>query len=121
MPVSIKSFKPTSRSNTMRAPVCSRDITRAAAITSLIAISISSSFTFCALLKIRPRPSCSRARRNSGWNTTGNAKRITVIPCWRIQLITYRFITWLKTFKIAKNNNPFNKATARVSFKSLYI
>jgi len=49
-----------------------------------MAISISSSFTFCALLKIRPRPNCSRARRNSGWNTTGNMAINEVMAAARV-------------------------------------
>ena len=120
IPVSTKSLRPTSRSKTIRAPVCSRDITRAAAITSLMAISISSSLTFCALLKIRPRPNCSKARRSSGWNTTGNAKRRTVILCCKIQLITYRFSKWLNKFRIANITRPFKRETARVSLSNLY-
>ena len=120
-PVSILSSKPTARSKTIRAPIfrCPM-ITVALATVSIISFNSASSSSI-RLRNKRPRPICSRARRSSGWKTTGSATIIMVMAFSRIQLMTCRFSHLLTITREASTISPLTNAAALVFFSMIYI
>jgi hypothetical protein len=74
------SSRPVSLSTTMSAPMYSFDMTSIALVASRKTFFFSSgSRDFMGLPKNLPRPNCSRALRNSGWNTMGMATIVNVL------------------------------------------
>ncbi len=118
-PLSMYSCRPVFRMKTISAPTLRRDSASVARTISRTAIPFSSSAINRECPNKPPRPSCSRARRNSGWNTTGSATNSAVQVFSSSQPMVYRLKRSLTVEATTSTANPFKSWIARVPLISI--